>query len=122
MRIKHHALLSGWLIARGDTHCCLVASINGNVEHVGWNVHVVPSMHRRAMLRSLVSVPASTSTGCLARGRVSLSHLALLRCKGHQNLRLLSSGHLEEVECSPKFSRDFIELRRGNLEFAMGDF
>jgi hypothetical protein len=39
-----------------------------------------------------------------------------------QNLLLLLLGHLEEVECSPAFSRDFVELGRRDSQFAMGFF
>ena len=42
--------------------------------------------------------------------RVPLGHLALVCGKCRQNLLLLTLGHLEEVECAPKFRRDFIEL------------
>jgi len=43
-------------------------------------------------------------------------------CKCGQNLLLLLLGHLEEVKRSPKFSRDFIELGRRDLQFAMSLF
>src|SRR5439155_23754545 len=52
----------------------------------------------------------------------SLSHLSLVCRKCGQNLPLLLLGHLEEVKRSPKFSRDFIELGRRDLQFAMGLF
>ena len=42
--------------------------------------------------------------------RVTLSHLVLVCGKCSQNLSLLALGHVEGVERSPKFGRDFIEL------------
>ena len=51
--------------------------------------------------------PAGRRPGLL---RVPLSHLALVCGECSQNLLLLTLGHLEEVERSPKFGRDFIEL------------
>jgi hypothetical protein len=66
-------------------------------------------------------VPRSASSAQRLLG-VSLSHLALVCGKCSQNLLLLPLGHLEEVKRSPEFSRDFIELGRRDLEFAMGLF
>ena len=53
---------------------------------------------------------------------VALSHLACVRGKCSQNLLLLLLGHLEEVERSPKFSRDFVELGGRDLQFAVSFF
>ena len=62
---------------------------------------------------------ASGRSGTCA-DQVSLSHLALVCGKRSQNLLLFAVRHLEEVKCSPKLSRDFIELGGRNLQFAMG--
>jgi hypothetical protein len=42
--------------------------------------------------------------------------------KCSQNLPFLRLGHLEVVKRSPKFSRDFIEHGRRDLQLAMGFF
>src|SRR5438034_83915 len=53
---------------------------------------------------------------------VSLSHLALVCGKCSQHLPFLPLGHLEEVQRSPKFSRDFVELGGRDLQLAMSFF
>jgi hypothetical protein len=42
--------------------------------------------------------------------------------RGSQNLSFLRLGHVEVIERSPKFSRDFIEGGRRDLQFAVGFF
>jgi hypothetical protein len=42
--------------------------------------------------------------------------------KCRENLLLLLLGHLEEVERAPELSRDFVELGRRDLQFAIGFF
>jgi len=80
-----------------------------------------PRMYADAVRTRLAfsTCSASGRSGTCA-GQVSLSHLALVCGKRSQNLLLFAVRHLEEVKCSPKLSRDFIELGGRNLQFAMG--
>ncbi len=55
--------------------------------------------------------PISSSTTRIG-GAVSFGYLAFVRSKSTEHFLLLPLGHLEDVECSRKFGRDLIELRR----------
>ena len=70
-----------------------------------------PRMYADAVRTRLAfsTCSASGRSGTCA-GQVSLSHLALVCGKRSENLLLLTLRHLEVVERSPEFGRDFIEL------------